>query len=421
MKKTIIQSAVLLAGLLFGSAGCSSNPGALTEKSFLKADGKDLRTGCGKGKSVKLHGTNAGGYLVQELWMTPTLKTVHVKDEMSIYTHLENRFGKDKAYELITAYQDAYWTTKDFDNVQALGANCIRLPFWYRNLVDENGVLYQNAFKRLDWFVSESKQRGIYVILDMHGAPGSQNGSDHSGVDGEQHKKDASGFFFGDSAPRNQEKYYELWKIIAAHYKGNPAVAGYDLLNEPFCTYRYNPGLSDEELHAQLWSVYDKAYTAIRAVDPDHIIIMEAVWNPADLPEPDTYGWKNIMYEYHNYMYEDYENAQGKQISSMEDKLRAIAGADFPVPTLLGEFCFFTNYSAWDTGLSLLNKAGVNWTTWTYKTTADCGNWGIYHHPLSAGKINLEHTSFDDIQNFWSTADTETPNTGLIKILKKYM
>lgn len=421
MKKTIVRFAALIAVSLLGSASCSSNLGVITEKSFLKADGKELRTDYGKGKAIKLHGTNAGGYLLQELWMTPTLKTVHVKDESSIYAHLENRFGKDSARELITAYQDSYWTTKDFDNVQALGANCIRLPFWYRTLVDENGELYADAFKRLDWFVNESQQRGIYVILDMHGAPGSQNGSDHSGVDGEQNKKGASKFFFGDSAPQNQEKYYDLWKTIAAHYKGNPAVAGYDLLNEPFCTYRYNSGLSDEELHAMLWDVYDKAYKTIRGVDPDHIIIMEATWNPVDLPEPETYGWENIMYEYHNYLYDDYENAQGRQISNMEDKLGAIADADFPVPTLMGEFCYFNNYSAWDKGLSLLNKAGVNWTTWTYKTIADYGNWGIYHHSKTIGKINLERTSFDAIKKFWSTMDKEIPNTELIRVLKKYM
>ena len=63
--------------------------------------------------------------------MTPTLKTINVRDESSIYAHLENRFGKVGAAELVDAYQAAYWTTQDFDNVRALGANCIRLPFWY--------------------------------------------------------------------------------------------------------------------------------------------------------------------------------------------------------------------------------------------------------------------------------------------------
>ena len=421
MKKSIMRCAILIAVSLLGSASCSSNTGVITENSFLKAEGKELRTEYGKGKIIKLHGTNAGGYLIQELWMTPTMKTLHVKDEASIYKHLENRFGKDSANKLVKTYQDSYWTTKDFENIQSLGANCIRLPFWYRNLVDENGKLYENAFNRLDWFVNESQQHGLYVILDMHGAPGSQNGSDHSGVDGEQHKKNKSKFFFGNDAKKNQQQYYDLWEKIAEHFKGNPTIAGYDLLNEPFCTYRYNSGLSDNDLHEMLWDIYDKAYKTIRAVDSDHIIIMEAVWNPVDLPEPETYGWQNIMYEYHNYLYDDYENAQGKQISNMEEKINSIYDADFQVPTLMGEFCYFNNYNAWNEGLLLLNKAGINWTTWTYKTISDYGNWGIYHHSETTGKINLEHTSFESIKMFWNSMDGETPNTELIRVLKKYM
>jgi len=421
MNTTLTGFALLLAATMTVTVGCIPRAESITDKSFLKAVGKDLHNDHGKGKSVKLHGTNAGGYLLQELWMTPTLSTVNVKDETSIQSHLESRFGKEKARELEAAYRDSFWTAQDFDNVRELGANCIRLPFWYRTLTDENGELRTDAFARIDWFVSEAGKRGIYVILDMHGAPGSQNGSDHSGVDGERDKKGASGFFFGENAERNQQRFLELWKAIAARYKGNPTVAGYDLLNEPYCTYRYNSGLPDGELHSLLWGVYDAAYRIIREADPDHVIIMEAVWDPVDLPDPAQYGWENVMYEYHNYLYGDYDNAQGKQIDNMEKKLGLIARADYPVPSLMGEFNYFNNYDAWDKGLALLNKADIHWTTWTYKTMADCGNWGIYHHAGKTGKINLEQTAFESIKDFWGAMDDVTANADLIRVLKKHM
>jgi endoglucanase len=413
--------AFLLVVVMAVSAGCAPKAEVLTDASFLKAVGKDLRDERGKGKAVTLHGTNAGGYLLQELWMTPTLRTTRVKDETSIQSLLESRFGKDKARELEAAYRDSYWTARDFDSVRELGANCIRLPFWYRTFAEENGELRENAFARIDWFVSEAGKRGLYVILDMHGAPGSQNGSDHSGFDGERDKKTASGFFFGKDAERNQRLFLELWKAIATHYKGNPAVAGYDLLNEPFCAYRYNSGLADAELHSLLWGVYDAAYRTIRGVDPDHLIVMEAVWDPVDLPDPARYGWENVMYEYHNYLYGDYDNAQGKQIANMEKKIGLIAGADYAVPSLMGEFNYFANYDAWDKGLALLSKAGVHWTTWTYKTNAECGNWGIFHHAGKTGKIDLEHASFESIKNFWDAMDDVIPNANLISVLKKHM
>ena len=113
---------------------------------------------------------------------------------------LETHFGEEEMWNIIDTYQDAYWTETDFDRCAALGMNVIRLPFWWRNIADANGNLYENAFDRMDWFVQEAGERGIYVILDFHGAPGSQNGSDHSGVDGGDNKEDASEFFFGDNA-----------------------------------------------------------------------------------------------------------------------------------------------------------------------------------------------------------------------------
>lgn len=91
-----------------------------------------------------------------------------------------------------------------------LGVNCIRLPIWYRNLVDENGNWYSNAFDRLDWFIETAGRYGIYVIIDMHGAYGSQNGSHNSGIYGgstNQQKRDNSKLFFGTDAATNQAKF----------------------------------------------------------------------------------------------------------------------------------------------------------------------------------------------------------------------
>src|SRR5574344_2193184 len=116
MKNSTVHFIVMIIASLFFFDSCASE---ITTKSFLKADGKVLRTDSGTGKVVYLHGVNAGGYLVQEFWMTPTASTDNVKAQKDIITVLENRFGKTKARELISAYEDSYWTEKDFDNVRA--------------------------------------------------------------------------------------------------------------------------------------------------------------------------------------------------------------------------------------------------------------------------------------------------------------
>ena len=387
-------------------------------KHFLKTDGSVVKNNYGSGEQVVLKGVNAGGYMLQEMWMCPTQITTNVKDQTTILSTLTSRFGAEKARNLIKTYEKNYWTDADFDNCVNLGINCIRLPIWYRNLVDENDNWYPDAFERIDWFVEEAGKHGIYVIIDMHGAYGSQNGSDHSGVDGGSDKLGASKFFFGDEAASNQEKYYKMWEKIAKHYKGNPVVAGYDLLNEPFNEYRYTTSYTDEELRLMLWNVYDNAYKRIRAVDADHMIIMMGTWWPDDLPVPSVYGWTNVMYQYHNYKY-GADSDVDAQISEMTGKIENIqAHSSYNVPSIMGEFNYFANSDAWTQGLQLLNDSGLSWTVWSYKATSDYGNWGLYNQ--SVDKPNLETDSYEDILAKWSNVGTCYENTNINSIFKQY-
>lgn len=392
---------------------------AIKKSDFIRAQGKQLVKA--DGSSVILRGVNAGGYLLQEFWMTPVENSKHVAAEIDIYSHLTERFGEKKMLQLIELYQDSYWTEQDFDNCAKMGMNVVRLPFWYRNIADAEGKLKKNAFDRMDWFVKEAGRRGLYVILDFHGAPGSQNGSDHSGVDGKKDKLNASKFFFGNEAKDNQKLFYELWEEVAAHYNGNPVVAGYDLLNEPYCTYRYTSQYSDDQLHQMLWAVYDECYSRIRKIDSDHVIIMEATWDPVDLPDPADYRWENVMYEYHNYLYADYNNASGKQIANMKTKLDAIDMADYNVPSYLGEFNYFANFKAWDEGLELLNENGISWTVWTYKTIRKVGNWGIYYNDIGLRSINLETATYEQIRESFKGMQSADCNSELKKVIEKHL
>lgn len=414
---SVAMAATLLLSPLPGMSMTAE--AAISSSDFLKANGKQLRNNYGGGDVVTLRGTNAGGYLVQEFWMTPTEYSNGVSCEIDIYKKLTERFGEARMRELIDVYQDNYWTTTDFDNLANLGVNCIRLPFWYMNFVDFNGNYIDGCFDRIDWFIEQAGQRGMYVILDFHGAPGSQNGSDHSGVDGGDNKEGASEFFFGSNAYNNQQLYYDIWYKIAQRYAGNPTVAGYDLLNEPYCTYRYSSNRSESELHATLWSIYNIAYDVIRSADKDHVIIMEATWDAWDLPNPSDYGWENVMYEYHNYLYDDYDNANGQQITNMQNKINGINAMNYNVPSYMGEFCYFNNTSAWQQGLQLLNDNGLNWTTWTYKVTGSNNNWGYYNQNVA--KANISTDSYDTIYSKWSQVGQSSPNTNLLNAIKGYL
>lgn len=255
----------LISGNISGAVTVKASA-ALGSNDFLKVKGTQIRKAKGNGDVVYLRGTNAGGWLVQENWMNPT----NASDQRTMMDTLANRFGTSTRDELVATYEDNYWTAQDFDNCAEMGMSVIRLPFTYMNLCDDNGNLKSNAFSRLDWFVQNCSQRGMYVILDMHGAFGSQNGMDHSGEvnDGKQ-------LYYNQG---NKDKTLNLWKKIAEHFKGNPAVAAYDILNEP--------GIKAAATYSLHWDFYNEIYNAIRSKDSNHIIIMESCWDADNLPRP---------------------------------------------------------------------------------------------------------------------------------------
>ena len=389
---------VAISGKITGITQVSARE-ALGSNDFLKVNGTQIRKQKGTGDIVYLRGTNAGGWLVQEDWMNPT----NASDQKTMMTTLANRFGASKRDELVSTYENNYWTTQDFDNCAEMGMSVIRLPFTYMNLCDDNGNLKSNAFDRLDWFVQNCSQRGMYVILDMHGAFGSQNGMDHSGEinDGKQ-------LYYNQS---NKDKTLNLWKKIAEHFKGNPAVAAYDILNEP--------GIKAAATYSLHWDFYNEIYNTIRSKDSNHIIIMESCWDADNLPRPSQYGWTNVAYEYHYYPWSA-QNSSDAQKSYFSSKVSDIANHNYGVPTFVGEFTCFEQSEGWKAAMSTFNSQGWHWTTWSYKVTGN-SSWGIYNH--NPEKVDIYNDSADTIKNKWSAVGTANgwKNDKIYNLVKPYL
>ena len=355
-------------------------------------------------EKVILRGPNFGGWLLTESWMTLT-NTSCQKELINILT---DRFGEEECENLLNIYYDNFILDIDFDRVKELGLNCIRIPFWYRNLTDEEGNILPNAFERLDWAIENAKKRGLYVILDLHGAIGSQNGNDHSG--------DVSGHHLFD-ANENGELYrtmtVRLWKLIAKHYKDEPTVAMYDILNEPT-----NGGLTG----STQWALFDRIYQAIREVDPNHIICMESCWDAQDLPSPRMYNWENICYQYHQYLFDKYDDVDA-QVTSMRNKINNVLSKKYGAAILIGEFCMFNKKESWEQAFNMLNQNELCWTTWTYKVTGSgSNNWGLYN--IKDVNIDINTQSLQAIKNIWTRMSED--NTSVVKnyvlcsVIKKY-
>ena len=385
MKGIFAALLVLTVALSFACAAAETP--SLT---MLRADG--TRIVDANGRTVLLRGVNLGGWLVQEAWMNLT----NAPCQAEAFRVLDERFGRETRERLFSVYEDNYLTEADFDNIRALGMNVVRVPFAWWNILTDDGELRADAFTRLDWAVRCCAERGMYVILDLHAARGSQNNQDNSGeMNGSNLWKE----------PSYQDQTVFLWEQVAAHYKDEPAVAAYDLLNEPGGDFK-STGVTQ-------WEFFDRACQAIRAVDPAHIIMVESCWDPDDLPAPDRYGWENVVYQYHFYKW-NADNDYRAQKLNVDVKLHKIGQAAYPVPSFLGEFTLFQSMEAWEYALNAYSAAGMGWTIWTYKVTGD-STWGLYN--VFGSKADIYKDGAETIEAKWREQGTLRRNTALCEVV----
>ena len=394
------RSTLLLSSLLM-LTGLYSNTSS-AQMSMLHAQGRSIVNA--QGQVVPLQGVNLGGWFVMEKWMTP-LDSGSLSDTYTVMQKLDQRFGVETEQSLIKTFQQSWITTTDLDNIKNAGFNVVRAPIWWGQfylLNDQSpGGWRADAFDMLDWLVSACAARGIYVIIDMHGVVGGQSTSDDTGRSG-QNQYWTNNNFQGDTA--------YMWWQIANHFKGNPTVAGYDLINEPIGT----PS-SDT-----LLNLYNELYQSIRSVDPTHMIIIEGTWgnwNWSMLPNPNVFGWTNVAYQMHEYQW----NASQAQVQAgATNQVNDFNNhASYNVPGYVGEFNDF-GYpaSTWQFTTNAWNAAGLSWTVWSYKATQGLipNSWGLYdpNHWATTPNISTDSaaTIAADWQQ-WTTPATFSLNTAL--------
>ncbi len=366
---------------------------AFTAEDFLTTKGMKVYNQ--KGEEVKLKGVNLGSWLIWEDWLTPydgvEKNKDGVTDHMQVVDKLTERFGVQKAYELMNTYMDNWITEYDLDQIKALGFNSVRVPFWYRNFYyDDNGtkILDKDGnwdFSRLDWVVEECSKRGIYVVLDMHGAVGYQSDAPHNGKLDSCHLYDKT-----EQGEKYRKLTAELWTAIAERFRGNPAVAMYDLLNEPGCEVE-KPGITRRINNEKMYSIL---YDAVRAVDPEHIITLECIWTAAALPHAWVKGWKNVVYQVHFYQNSDF-------IFTAFCVLTRIY--HFGTPLMMGEF-YPLKRTTWKNCFKTLNKLDFGWFLWTYKA-ANHGMWNsdwcLFGMKDGFERANVSEDSYEEIARKW--------------------
>jgi len=294
------------------------------------------------GNKIMLRGLGLGGWLVPEGYMLH----LHPGEPAGSPTTIRNRIvelvGEEKAKEFYAEYLKNYVTKEDIQEIADQGYNHIRLPFNYKFLDPDttSPIFVEDGYEMIDQCLQWCKDAGLYVILDMHCAPGGQSGGNISDSDGNARLW---------SETKYQDKIVKIWNEIAERYAEEEWIIGYDLINEPVVTDGYS-GIN-------LRQVYVKIRNELRKVDNNHIIFIEGNWYASDFSSLDPIFDTKMAYSFHKYWSHN-DKASLQAVLNLRQKTN--------VPLWLGETGENSNH--WFREMvELVENNNIGWCNWTHK------------------------------------------------------
>jgi len=332
----------------------------------------------GQGRSVRWRGTSLGGWMNMENFINGYPGAEH-----ALRTTFGQMLGPAKSEFFFDRLLDHFVTEADIAFMRACGATAVRVPLNYRHFeADDRPYQYlEKGFQRLDRVLDWCGRHGLYAILDLHALQGWQGPDWHC-----------------DNASRHslfwqhrdfQDRVVELWEEIARRYRGNATVAAYDLMNEPVSGQgnNYTSGLAPSDWE-RMNAVYRRLVKAIRAIDPEHIIVIEGDYFALRFTGLEAPFAENLVYSSHNYIApclsaDPYPGTFGGKVwdrGAIREYVDRHEGVVFArrhqVPLWVGEFGYVYNLpeaalparlQAFRDEIDAFEEAGLHWATWTYK------------------------------------------------------
>jgi endoglucanase len=300
------------------------------------------------GAHLQLKGTNLGNWLEPEGYMFQF--DGGPQSPREIEDLVNELIGPEEAAQFWKSYRDAYLTEDDIRFLHQTGMNSIRIPLHYKYFLAGN----DEGFRLLDRVIGWARKYDLYVVLDMHCAPGGQTGTN---ID------DSWGYPWLYESAADQQLTIDTWKRIAEHYRNNPTVLGYDLLNEPI------PQFSNlQQYNKALEPLYKRITAGIREVDTHHVIILGGAQWDSNFNVFGPPFDKNVMYTFHKYWTPPTEAVIQTYLDFR---------TKYDVPIWLGESG--ENTDAWiHDFVTILNREDISWAFWTYKrmdATASVVSW----------------------------------------------
>ena len=334
--------------------------------------------------TIIFRGMGLGGWMVQEGYMMQTAG--FASPQHKIRDTIQDLIGAANTELFYQKWRENHVRKIDIDSMKSWGFNMVRLPMHY-NLytlpIEDEPVPGQNTwlttgFEMTDSLLSWCQQNEMYLILDLHAAPGGQ------GYDEAISDYDPSKPSLWESVT-NRQKAASLWRKLADRYKNEQWIGGYDLLNEPNWDL---PG------GAALRAFYDMVTDSIRSVDTTHIIYIEGNWF-ANTFDGLTPPWdSNLVYSPHKYWSPVFNISDIQYGLDLRD--------NYNVPIWFGETG--ENSNAWYTDLiRLFESNGVGWAWWPEKKLE------TINAPLSY----IKNAGYQDLLYYWSGAASSPPTSAV--------
>ncbi len=371
-RRTFLQTS--LAAAAVGSTGNSgelrAQTSALNERKVLQAKGLDIVE---SGRPVRLRGVNLGGWMLIEDYMIGLPWT-----EWKIREQFRKVLGDDAYTAFFNAFDQAFIGDADTAFLAQQGFNVVRIPFNYRHFEDDlaPGQWIESGFRQLDRVINLCRKYKLWVVLDLHAAPGAQARDQNAGS------------AYGESYLWYHREFIDrsvaLWVEIARRYSGDATIAGYNLLCEPVTANV--PLLND---------FYLKIIRAIRKVDSDHLILLDPNMWAKDIAtlHDELFTDPQVIPSLHHYFSEDAGFAQLTSYPAIVDGRnydraaleKTLTGKydqqRIARPVMVGEFgvfrslpqSFAVQLAITRDLVSIFEEKGWSWTMWCYKDLRDMG------------------------------------------------
>ncbi|MBS4056639.1 MAG: carbohydrate-binding protein [Bacteroidales bacterium] len=377
-----MRLSILLSLFVLLFSGIRTN---IMGQGYLHVSGKYIKNV--NGEEVILRGIGTGNWMLQEGYMMKTADFAGTQHELR--QKMVETFGEANTNTFYQTWLDNHFTRRDADSLSAWGFNSLRVALhykWFTLPIEEEPVEGQDTwlesgFVRIDSLLDWCGDNQMYLILDLHGAPGGQ------GHDANISDYDDTKLSLWESA-ENRRKTVALWARFAQRYANEPWLGGYDLINEP------NWDLPNGVM---LKNLYLDITNAIRAVDHNHIIFIEGNWFANDFTGLTPPWDNNMVYSFHKYW--TYNTLES--INWMINMRNT-----YNVPIWLGESG--ENSNSWFTSLiALCEQQKIGWSWWPVKK-AGINNVLLVH----------ESASYNNLLNYWKNGSPAiTPSEAFAAVM----